>query len=88
MLPATWNLTPVFAGVVSMNERVVQCGVEPTAGFASRIDETNVPEEPKPGLMCATKLRSRPPLVVSAAHVEPLFDEVTNCPPAYGFELE
>ena len=37
--------------------------------------------------MYVTKLRSRPPAVVSALHVEPLFVEVTRWPFAYGFVL-
>ena len=67
---------------------VVQVGVRPAAGFASFSDEVNVPEGAKPGLMYVTKLRSRPPTVVSAAQVEPLFAEVTNWPLAYGFVFE
>ena len=51
LLPATWNLTLVFAGVVAVNESVVQVGVLPAAGFASLSDETKVPDEAKPGLM-------------------------------------
>jgi hypothetical protein len=35
-----------------------------------------------------TKFRSRPPTVLSAVHDDPLVLEVTNWPPAYGFELE
>jgi hypothetical protein len=50
-------------------------------------DETNVPDGAKPGLMYVMKLRSRPPTVVSAAHVEPLVDDVTRWPFAYGFEF-
>ena len=38
--------------------------------------------------MYVTKLRSRPPAVVSAVHVEPLVAEVTRWPLAYGFEFE
>jgi hypothetical protein len=51
LLAATWNLTAVFAGVVAVNENVVQVGVAPPAGFASFSEETNVPDEAKPGLM-------------------------------------
>ena len=51
---------------------VVQVGVRPAAGFASFSDEVYVPELAKPGLMYVTKLRSRPPTVVSAVQVEPL----------------
>jgi hypothetical protein len=36
--------------------------------------------------MYVTKFRSRPPEAVSAVQVEPLVVEVTNWPPAYGFE--
>jgi len=36
--------------------------------------------------MYVTKLRSRPPVVVSAVQVEPLFPEVTRWPLVYGFE--
>ena len=38
--------------------------------------------------MYVMKLRSRPPTVVSAAHVAPLFAEVTRWPLAYGFVFE
>ena len=38
--------------------------------------------------MYVTKSRSRPPTVVSAVQVVPLFDEVTRWPFAYGFEFE
>ena len=76
------------AGVVAAYESVVQVGVRPAAGFASFSDETNVPEGAKPGLMYVTKLRSRPPTVVSAVQVEPLFAEVTRWPLAYGFVFE
>ena len=51
LLPATWNLTAVPAGVLALYENVVQVGVRPGAGFASFSDETNVPEGAKPGLM-------------------------------------
>ena len=78
LLAATWNLRPVPAGVAPANERVVHCGVRPAAGFASFSEETNVPEEAKPGLMYVTKLRSRPPTVVSAAQVVPLSPDVTR----------
>ena len=67
---------------------VVQFGVRPAAGFASFSDEMNVPDGAKPGLMNVTKLRSRPPTVVSAVQVEPLVVEVTRWPFAYGFESE
>jgi len=51
LLAPTWNLTAVPVGVVAVYESVVQFGVRPAAGFASFSDETNVPEEAKPGLM-------------------------------------
>ena len=38
--------------------------------------------------MYVTKLRSRPPTVVSAAQVEPLVVDVTHWPLAYGFVFE
>jgi hypothetical protein len=87
LLPATWNLTAVFAGVVAVNESVVHVGVLP-AGFASFNEDTNVPDGAYPGLMYVMKLRSRPPTVVSAVQLEPLVVEVTNWPLAYGFEFE
>ena len=62
--------------------------MRPAAGFASFSDETNVPEGAKPGLMNVTKLRSRPPTVVSAVQLAPLVVEVTNWPFAYGFVFE
>ena len=80
LLAAIWNFTLVPAGVFAVQESVVQSAVRPGVGFASLSDEMNVPEEAKPGLMYVTKLRSRPPTVVSAAHVEPLFVEVTRWP--------
>ena len=67
---------------------VVQVGVRPAAGFASFSDEVYVPELAKPGLMYVTKLRSRPPTVVSAAQVEPLVVDVTRWPFAYGLVSE
>ena len=87
LLAATWNLTLVPAGCVALNVSVVQVGLRPAAGFASFTEETNVPEEAKPGLMYVMKLRSRPPTVVSAAQLAPLVDDVTNCPFAYGLEF-
>ena len=88
LLPATWNFTPVPAGVFAVQESVVQCAVLPGFGFASFSEETSVPVDEKPGLMYVTKFRSRPPVVVSAVHVEPLLVEVTRWPLAYGFEFE
>jgi hypothetical protein len=44
LLAATWNFTPVPAGVVAVKESVVHVGVFPAAGFASLRGETNVPE--------------------------------------------
>ena len=88
LLPATWNLTSVPAGVVSVNESVVHVGVRPAAGFASFSDETNVPDDAKPGLMYVMKLRSRPPTVLSGVQAPPLSDEVTRWPLAYGFVFE
>jgi hypothetical protein len=87
LLAATWNFTLVPAGCDAVKESVVQCAVLPGFGFASFRDEMKVPEEAKPGLMYVMKLRSRPPTVVSAFHVEPLFVEVTRWPFAYGFVL-
>ena len=75
------------AGVVAAYVSVVQFGVRPAAGFASFSDETNVPEGGKPWFIHTLKPRSRPPTVVSAVHVAPLFAEVTRWPFAYGFEL-
>ena len=88
LLAAIWNLTPVPAGVVALKVRFVQFGVRPAAGFASFSDEVNVPDGAKPGLMNVTKLRSRPPTVVSAVQLAPLVAEVTNWPFAYGFVFE
>ena len=88
LLAATWNLTAVPVGVVAAYVSVVQVGVRPAAGFASFSDEVNVPEGAKPGLMYVTKLRSRPPTVVSAVQLVPLLADVTNWPLAYGFVLE
>ena len=51
LLAAIWNLTAVPAGVLAEYVNVVQFGVRSPAGFASFSDETNVPEEAKPGLM-------------------------------------
>ncbi len=45
-----------------------------------------MPDDAKPGLMWTTKLRSRPPAVVSAVHVEPLSLDVTRWPVAYGLK--
>ena len=50
LLPATWNFTAVPAGVVAVNDSVVHVAVLPGAGFASLSEETNVPDEAKPGL--------------------------------------
>jgi hypothetical protein len=88
LLAATWNLTAVVAGVVAMNESVVHLGEAPPAGFASLSEETNVPDEAKPGLMYVMKFRSRPPTVVSADQLVPLVDDVTNWPFGYGLESE
>src|ERR1041384_8650604 len=40
--PATWNFTEVLAGVVAVQESVVQVGELPTDGLPSLIDEAGV----------------------------------------------
>ena len=77
----------VFAGVIAFHDSVVQWGTKPTGGFASRAPEMRFPEEENPLFMYAMKPRSRPPDVLSVAHVEPLLAEVTRCPPEYGLLL-
>src|ERR1051326_3713095 len=47
---ATWNLTPVLAGVVAVHDSVDHAGALFTAGLASLSDEMRSPEEAKPAL--------------------------------------
>ncbi len=45
LLAAAWNLMEVFAGVEAVQERVVQVGTRPDAGFASLAEEMKLPDE-------------------------------------------
>ena len=70
LLPATWNCTLVFAGVVAVHEIVVHVGLNPAAGLASLTAEIRLPEAGKVADdIYVRKLKS---LVTSAAHVPPL----------------
>ena len=89
LLAATWNLTAVPAGVVAVNESVVHVGgARRRRGSRPSATRRTCRDEAKPGLMYVTKLRSRPPTVVSAAQVEPLVVDVTRWPFAYGLVFE
>ena len=44
LLPAAWNFTVVFAGVLAVHDSVVQLGVELTAGLLSLTEEIRSPE--------------------------------------------
>ena len=43
LLPATWNCSDVFAGVVPFQDKVDQIGVRPAAGLLSFVPETRLP---------------------------------------------
>jgi len=51
LLAAAWSWTFVLAGVVAVQEIVVQSGVEPAAGLASFTEEMRLPEGRKPVVM-------------------------------------
>jgi hypothetical protein len=44
LLAPSWNCTFVFAGLVAVQDRLVQCGVPPGTGLASLSEETKLPE--------------------------------------------
>ena len=58
LLAAIWNFKLVPAGVLAVQESVVQCAVLPGFGFASLRDETKLPADAYPGLTYSLKTRS------------------------------
>lgn len=82
LLPATWNFTLVFAGVVAVHESVFQFGAAPSAGLVSFTVEISVPDVWKIALfMYAAKTRSLFEFVpVGFAHDAAV--QVTRRPPA------
>src|SRR3954464_13595871 len=59
LLPAAWNFTVVFAGVVPVQESVVHCVAAPAAGLLSFTVETSEPDVLNVALfMYAAKMRS------------------------------
>jgi hypothetical protein len=48
LLPAAWNLSVVFAGILAVHDSVVHVAENPVGGFASLIEEIREPEDTKP----------------------------------------
>ena len=81
LLAATWNFTPVPAGVNAVQESVVQWAVLPASGFASFSDETKVPAGAYPGFTYSLKTRSL--LLLEPVGVEQaVVVQTTRRPPA------
>jgi len=83
LLPATWKLTAVFAGVVAFHDKDVQLVTNSGAGFPSFTEDTRLPDDEKPVFIYVLKPASVvEPEVRRAVHVPPLSVEVTRWPPA------